>query len=153
MLEYQKQNSSQTLSEAMAEYTSNHSEHFKARTMTAQAEDFFSNHDVAHVVFGCDISLNDELVVKISSMFGTTAGLGVLKGYNLPEAKDDYVDLGFKDICLTTLSSFILIPQTLWRCIRMQKRWEWKEHQAYLDIPLYEIRQSFGIRVAHNSAA
>ncbi|MEQ9306394.1 MAG: hypothetical protein RJQ14_20955, partial [Marinoscillum sp.] len=35
-------------------------------------KNFFKSHDIAHVLFGCDISLFGEGAVKIWTIFGTT---------------------------------------------------------------------------------
>lgn len=51
--------------------------------LSAEAEHFFRCHDTAHVVFRCGSTLDDEAAVKIASIFGTTAGFDVLKGYRL----------------------------------------------------------------------
>ena len=93
MLKYQKQNSSQTLAEGLTEYFDAHKAQFTTRIMTKEAITFFERHDAVHVVFGCDISLSDEMIVKISSIFGTTVGWSVLKGYNLAESKEIYREL------------------------------------------------------------
>ena len=80
MLDYQKQDSPQTLSEGIAEYFTAYKQHLNTRVLTPDADEFFRCHDASHVVFGCDISLSDELVVKVSSVFGTTVGWNVIKG-------------------------------------------------------------------------
>ena len=106
-----------------------------------------SSHDASHVVFGCDISLNDELVVKISSIFGTMAGWTVIKGYRLPESTEIYEELQWVDIVHTAVSSLYLVPITIWRCIRMRERWQWDNFDEFLDVPLGQVREKFGIQV------
>lgn len=149
MFDYQKQDSAQTLSEGMAEYFATNNQHFKMRVLTPEASEFFRCHDATHVVFGCDISLNDELVVKICSIFGTRVGWRVMKGYGLAESKEVYEDLHFFDIVRTTLSALYLVPVSMWRCIRMRQRWHWENFDEFLDTPLYQVRETFGIKVAH----
>ena len=39
-----------------------------------EAKAFFESHDIAHVLFGCDISLFGEGAVKLWTIFGTTMG-------------------------------------------------------------------------------
>lgn len=39
-----------------------------------EVKSFFKSHDIAHVIFGCDISLLGEGSVKIWTIFGTTLG-------------------------------------------------------------------------------
>lgn len=149
MLDYQKQDSSQTLSAGIAEYFAANMEHLETRVLTPEANEFFRCHDASHVVFGCDISLSDELVVKISSVFGTTVGWKVLKGYRLAESKEVYEALQFVDVARTVVSSLYLVPITIWRCFRMQGRWHWDNFDEFLDVPLVQVRERFGIQVAH----
>lgn len=149
MLAYQQQDSPLTLGEGLAEYFAANNDHLRTRQLTAAADEFFRCHDVAHVVFGCDIVLADELVVKISSLFGTTEGLGVMRGYALPESKEIYEELTVVLIVTITLKALLLVPRTVWRCLRMTKPWPWAEFDAYLDMPLDQLRQEFGIRTPY----
>jgi len=147
MLDYQHPDSSLTLSEGLEEYFSAHAQHFDARTYTPAAKEFFRCYDALHVVLGCDISLADEMVVKISSLFGTNAGFGVLKGYALPESKEIYQELNLGLIVVTALRAVVIVPRTLWYCLRLTRRWPWDEFDPYLDAPLRQIRREFGITV------
>jgi ubiquinone biosynthesis protein Coq4 len=149
MFDYQKQDSPQTLSEGITEYFEANQQNLNTRVLTPEATEFFRCHDVCHVVFGCDISLSDEAVVKINSIFGTSAGWRVIKGYNLPESKEVYEALGLADIVHTAMSCLYLIPQSIWRCSQMHERWHWDNFEDFLDIPLHQIREKFGIKVAH----
>ena len=121
--------------------------------MSPAAQEFFRCHDVVHVVFGCNVVLDDEAVVKIASILGTTAGLRVLKGYRLHESLQIYRRLRVRDVALSIVHSVALVPRTVYRCLRQQARWPWAEHQRYLHIPLAEIRRQFGIRVVHGSVS
>jgi len=147
VLAYQHANSSLTLAEGLEEYFAANAGHFGARSFTPAASEFFRCHDALHVVLGCDISLVDEMVVKISSLFGTTEGFGVLHGYALPEAKEIYTELSLTVIVVTALRALLVVPQTFWHCLRLTRRWPWDEFDAYLDQPLYETRREFGITV------
>lgn len=147
MFNYQAQHSSQTLADGIAEYYAVHADQIRTRKFSAQAKEFYRCHDVAHVVFGCDITLSDELIVKISSVFGTSAGIGVLQGYRLAESKEGYEQLSLIDILITTAKSLFLIPQALYRCSQMHKRWCWTTFDSYLDTPLALIREEFGVKV------
>ncbi|CAN7768405.1 ubiquinone biosynthesis protein COQ4 [Variovorax sp. LjRoot175] len=87
---FEDQDSGQTLAQGIEEYFTANPGLAKDRNMTAEAKHFFRCHDAVHVVFGCGTTLNDEAVVKMASIFGTTAGLKVLKGYRLHESLDIY---------------------------------------------------------------
>jgi hypothetical protein len=146
---YQQQDSMQTLSEGIAEYRAVNPNLDDGRSMNPAAQEFFRCHDVAHVVFGCSTALDDEAVVKIASIFGTSAGFGVLKGYRLHESIEIYGRLRIAEMVHTFLSAFILVPRTVWRCRRQHARWPWADHAPYLARPLADIRRELGIAVAH----
>lgn len=150
-LNYRDQDSSKTLAQGIAEYLAENERHLAPRMLTPEGEEFFRCHDAAHVVFGCDISLNEELVVKVCSIFGTTAGWRVSRGYRLAESKQIYKRLFFLDILGTTFTAFFLVPRTIWRCTRMHDRWRWDDFDDFLDVPLKQIRSSFGIQVTRRA--
>ena len=91
----------------------------------------------------------DEAIVKLSSLFGTTGGFQVLRGYMNYETLDIYTKLPLGSTLLALVSAPYLIVRTLWRCTRQHRRWPWIEHEQYLDTPLHELRSLFGIKVAH----
>lgn len=148
MHEYERQDTTKTLAEGIAEYYEQNPHLSKIRGMSPQAQDFFRCHDTAHVVFGCNTSLPDEAVVKLSSIFGTTAGLSVLRGYALHESTKIYRELAVKDIVGTFLRAAVIVPRTVMRCFRQRKRWPWREFSEYRNTPLGRLRSEFGIRVA-----
>ncbi|MGQ0510632.1 MAG: Coq4 family protein [Betaproteobacteria bacterium] len=150
MLDYQHPRSRLTLAEGLAEYFAAYPGLAGGRDSSPQAQEFFRCHDTAHVVFGCGIALDDELVVKIASLFGTTAGFSVLKGYRLHESLEVYGKLRVADVLRSTVRSFAIVPRTFLRCRRQARRWPWLEFEPYLAVPLCDIREAFGIRVAHD---
>lgn len=149
---YQRQDSQQTLAEAIAEYYAANPGLASVRKMSPEAEQFFRCHDAAHVVFGCGIALDDEAIVKISSILGTSAGLGVLKGYRLHESRQIYKQLPLRAVLRSVARSIVVVPRTILRCMNQRSPWPWAEFEQYLTVPLRDIRQQFGITVAHSNA-
>ncbi|MEO5881812.1 MAG: hypothetical protein ABIQ06_05300 [Caldimonas sp.] len=149
MLAFQRQDCPQTLAQGVEEYFAVNTGLARSRLMSPEAREFFRCHDVAHVVFGCDVALDDEAVVKIASILGTTAGLSVLEGYRLHESLQIYRQLRVPDVLLSIARSVVIVPRTAFRCLAQRARWPWAEHQEYMHRPLCELRQTFGIRVAH----
>lgn len=146
MLDYPRPQTQQSLAAGLREYYASRDDLVLGRGVSPEAREFFRCHDAAHVVFGCTTSLPDEAAVKIWSFFGTTAGLGLMRAYRLPESQEVYARLGWGEVASTALRSFGLVPRVLWRCARMRRRWPWSEFDAYLDVPLAEIRREYGIR-------
>lgn len=148
---YQEQESQQTLAQALQEYHAVHPGLSQARHMNPKAAFFFRCHDTVHVVFGCGVELDDEAVVKIASILGTTAGLSVLKGYVLQESLDIYWQLRVVDVLRAIGHAVVIVPRTVIRCLSQRGRWPWSDHEQYLDVSLQAIRQQFGIKVAHQA--
>jgi hypothetical protein len=144
---FEQQDTSRTLAEGLAEYYGSNPGLARLRKMSPEGREFFRCHDAVHVVYGCGTSLRHEAIVKLASVFGTTAGLGVLRGYNLHESAAIYGKLRATEIAATILSSAVLVPATIYRCRRQTRRWPWNDFAGYTDIPLGKLRSSFGIRV------
>ncbi len=147
-----EQESQQTLSEAREEYFSVYDSHLQKRTGNPSAAAFFSAHDTAHVVFGGSLSLADEAAIKIYSMFGTTEGYAVLKGYALAESREIYGELGVRDILATMSRSVTLVPRTIYRARQMTMKWPWLEHSQFDHTPLATLRSNFGISVIYEDS-
>ena len=150
---FERQNSQQTLAAGMEEYFTSNPFLLRGSTLSPDARQFFLSHDVVHVLYGCGTSMPEEAVVKLSSIFGTTAGLSVLRGYRLHESFDIYRKLPVLDTLRAVVYAAYLVPRTVLRCLRQHRRWPWAEHERYLSVPLGELRAQFGIMVAHGGAA
>lgn len=110
---FEHQDSRQTLAQGIEEYFAANPGLTKGRRMSAEAEHFFRCHDATHVIFGCGTTLDDEAAVKIASIFGTTAGFNVLKGYRLHESLDIYKQLRVADVLLSVAHSVVVVPRTI----------------------------------------
>jgi len=142
--------SSQTLAEGLAEYFAANLLLKRESTLhSPQARQFFLAHDTVHVLYGCGTTMSDEAVVKLASLFGTTGGFQVLRGYVNHETLDIYTKLPLGSTLFAFLLAPYLVVRTLWRCARQRQRWPWVKHEKYLGTPLYKLRSQFGIRVAH----
>jgi hypothetical protein len=147
---FESAQSDQTLAQGLAEYfAANPSLKRESALQSAEARQFFRSHDVVHVLYGCGTTMPDEAIVKLASLFGTTGGLQVLRGYLNHETRDIYTKLPLGSTLVAMVLAPYLIVRTLWRCARQTERWPWVEHEQYLDTSLRDLRAGFGIRVAH----
>ncbi|HVN40107.1 MAG TPA: hypothetical protein VMW19_18245 [Myxococcota bacterium] len=142
----------QTLAEALAEYYAANPELKRDDALSLDARAFFLSHDAVHVIYGCGTSMSDEAVVKLASLFGTSEGFSVLRGYRLHESVDIYRHLPLGNTFIALLVSPYIIVRTLWRCARQHAKWPWSNHEQYMQTPLRELRAQFGIAVAHGSS-
>lgn len=148
MHHFEAQGTRMTLAEGLAEYYATNPELKRGDALSPAARDFFRSHDAVHVVFGCSTTLADEAVVKLSSFFGTTGGLSVLRGHALYDSLDIYRSLSLREILATIAAAPILVPRTIARCLRQSKRWPWTDFTSLVDRPLDELRREYHIVVA-----
>jgi hypothetical protein len=149
---YESASSTQTLAEALAEYYAANPGLKRDDALSPPAREFFRCHDVVHVVYGCSTSMPDEAIVKLASLFGTTGGLSILRGYRLHESMDIYRKLPLGSTLAALLMAPYLIVRTVWRCRRQRDSWPWDQHEAHMNAPLDELRARFGIEVAHRAS-
>jgi hypothetical protein len=146
MLQYQRPHTELTLAEGLREYYASRAGLVSGRGISHEAREFFRCHDAAHVVFGCSTALLDEAAVKVWSFLGTTGGLDVFRGYRLPESKEIYEHITWRDTATTAVRATAALPLVVWRCLRMRKRWPWADFDHHLRTPLREIRSEYGIQ-------
>ncbi|MBT8220062.1 MAG: hypothetical protein KJP00_09565 [Bacteroidia bacterium] len=116
--------------------------------ISTEARSFFESHDVAHVLFGCDLTLFGEGSVKIWTIFGTTLGFWKhIKGYKEVDALELSRDFSFTHIVNNIFKFLLSIPVLIIRAKRMHKPWSWTGYESYLDTPIAEIREEFNIHV------
>lgn len=90
-----------------------------------KAGEFFRCHDAVHVLYGRGTSMPDQAIVKLASLFGTTGGLSVLRGYRLLESLDIYRKLPPGSTLIALLVAPRLVLRTIWRCLRQRDAWPW----------------------------
>lgn len=126
--------------------------HTQAET-SKEAEAFFQSHDVAHVVFGCDISLFGEGAVKIWTIFGTTLGFwNHIRGYQEANAFELAKNFGFIHVVRNIFKFLLYIPVIIIKAKSMSKPWPWSAFEPYLDMPISELRKEFNIHVLGKKA-
>lgn len=147
---FESPRSTQTLAEGLEEYFAAHPDLKRENQLASgEARRFFRSHDIVHVLYGCGTSMPDEAIVKLASLYGTTGGLQVLRGYVHHETLDIYRRLPWPSTLVALFASPYLIVRTMWRCSRQRQRWPWAENEHFMNTPLADLRKSFGIRVAH----
>jgi hypothetical protein len=141
--------STQSLAEGLAEYYAANPALKRGSSISVEAQAFFRCHDAVHVLYGCGTSMPDEAIVKLASLFGTSGGLSILRGYRLHESLDIYRKPPLGSTILALAIAPYLVARTVWRCRHQNARWPWAEHEQHMNTSLKELRLRFGVRVAH----
>ncbi len=141
-----------TLRQGLAKFYKEHEEYLSHNKdgITPETKAFLESHDIAHVLFGCDISLFGEGSVKIWTIFGTTLGFwNHIKGYKDANAFELSRNFSFTQELSNFFKLLFSIPILIIRAKKMEKPWPWSEFEAYLDTPLSEIRKEFNISIVY----
>ena len=152
MLEYQDQNCSLTLQEGLNCYYKAFPESIEILKDSIDSGTLLRDHDCTHVIFGLDISIEQESILDTWVLWGSKWELRYLLGYQkLPQIKQLYKNLvneigyfGFIKI-LWKLSG--IKRKVMFRTFKMKKKWPFKMPEKYLSIKISDLREMHGIKV------
>ncbi|MGB0921266.1 MAG: hypothetical protein ACPG06_11330 [Alphaproteobacteria bacterium] len=153
MLQFQNQESSQTLSEGIAEFHAANPQLATRNFSGALAASFFPAHDAMHVLFGQNTDIDGEAIVKYWTIGATDLGFwGLFKYRNVQEVVDLRQGLPMRSYLRIALP---MIPGLLPAFLRglkiaknaLTKPWAHFDWQQHLDRPLNEIRAEYGIDI------
>lgn len=149
-LRYQQQRSSLTLAEGLDEYyAANEGVVARPSNLPPESYALFRSHDMCHVIFGLNTTLDDEAMADARTIFSCDVGW---RRYAAYLARDKQAQALFKE--LGYLKSIWVTAKTLpriWRALcearRMTKRWPWQPPESYQMRSLADLRDEFGICV------
>lgn len=116
----------------------------------------FRDHDLTHVIFGCDTSLEGEILLKPWILFGTTITVDEIKAYQAdPEVQrlnQEGLEMMGGRLKTYILALVYYFPLFFWiwlrRVRKMSAKWPHSEvSEAMLDTPLEQLRQHYGIKL------
>jgi hypothetical protein len=147
---YQAQDSDQTLAEGLAEYyVQNRGRVLPPEALAPESAALFRSHDMCHVIFGLDTTLDDEGMADVRTLLSCDVGWRRYARYMTsdPEAKAIFRELGYAKAVWTTLRVIPRMLRAVSEAIRMRKRWPWIPPEEYQGRSLSDLRREFGIRV------
>ena len=152
MLEYQDQNCSLTLQEGLNCYYKAFPESTEILKDSMDSGTLLRDHDCTHVIFGLNISIEQESILDTWVLWGSKWELKYLLGYQkLPQIKQLYKDLvneigyfGFIKI-LWKLGG--IKRKVVFRAFKMKKKWPFKMPEEYLSMKISDLREMHGIKV------
>jgi hypothetical protein len=150
MLSYQRQDSAQTLAEGLEEYyAANVGKVVRPRDLPPESVALFRSHDMCHVIFGLNTTLDDEALADMRTLFSCDVGLRRYYAYLTQDkqAKAIFKEFGYLKSALVTVLAIPRICSAAMEARRMVKRWPWQPPDTYLSRSLADLRREFGIRV------
>lgn len=152
MLEYQKQDCDLTLQEGLERYYKSFPESTEILEDSKETGTLLRDHDCTHVIFGLDISIEQEAILDSWVLWGSKWKLSYLLSYqNLPQLKQLYKDL-YKEF---GVFGFIKIywkigsikRKVIYRALKMKKKWPFKMPEDYLSMKISDLREMHGIKI------
>ena len=154
MLNFQKQDSMQTLHEGLLEFYSINPHFRELVEKDSPNARVFKEHDYTHVLFGLGTSIEEESILDTYVIWGMKFNWGkIFDFYKDPEYKEVIGDIvtkhgGYWGI-LKIYSGLIWVKLKVFsRCMKMTKRWDYHDvSKELLKTPLRDIRKEYNIQL------
>lgn len=150
MLEYQKQNCDLTLAEGLQCYYDSFPKNKEIFVDTEGSETLLRDHDCTHVIFGLDISLDQEAILDTWVLWGSKFKWSYLLGYNrLPQIKELtkylFKELGVIGFLRLYWNVMAVKRKVVFRTFKMKKKWPFQVPEEYLNMKITDLRNMHGI--------
>src|SRR6056300_165981 len=151
-LSFQYQNCDVTLADGLEEYRAYLQANGKKQLIDARGSTIIRDHDVTHVIFGLDTSIEQESMLDSWVFLGTKWKLKELLAYNkLPEIKQLYKDFwrdpGYFKLIMTTIKLLPIKLKIRKRAKQMNKKWPFVSPDSLMDQKVCDLREEFGIKI------
>ena len=152
MLEYQKQDCNLTLQEGLDCYYKSFPDTTKVFEDDNDSGTLLRDHDCTHVIFGLDISIEQESILDSWVVWGSKWELKYIWGYqSLPQIKQLYKDLYKEFGILGFIKIFWKLGgvkrKVIFRAFKMKKKWPFKMPEEYLSMKISDLREEHGIKI------
>ena len=152
MLEYQKQDCDLTLQEGLDCYYKSFPDTTKVFEDDNSSGTLLRDHDCTHVIFGLDISIEQESILDSWVVWGSKWELKYIWGYqSLPQIKQLYKDLYKEFGILGFIKIFWKLGgvkrKVIFRAFKMKKKWPFKMPEEYLSMKISDLREEHGIKI------
>ena len=152
MYEYQKEDCDLTLQEGLECYYNSCPETTEIFGDNNESGTLLRDHDCTHVVFGLDISIEQESILDSWVLWGSKWELKYLLGYmKLPQIKQLYKDLineiGYFGLFKILWKLGGIKRKVMFRAFKMKKKWPFKMPEEYLSMKISDLREMHGIKV------
>ena len=152
MFEYQNQNCSLTMEKALECYYNSFPDTKEIFEDNEDSGTLLRDHDCTHVIFGLDISIEQESILDTWVLWGSKWELKYILGYQkLPQIKQLYKDLineiGYFGLIKVLWKLGGIKRKVMFRAFKMKKKWPFKMPEEYLAMKVSDLREMHGIKV------
>lgn len=149
-LAYREQDSPLTLAQGLAEYyRANGGRVLPPESLTPESRALFASHDICHVIFGLDTTLEDEAMADTRTLLSCDVGFARYSGYlaTNKETQAIFKQIGYGTILWGMLKTLPRMARAIREKFRMPKKWPWMPPGSYMQRTLADLRREYGIRV------
>jgi hypothetical protein len=149
-LRYQQQGCALTLADGLEEYyAANVGRVLRPRDLPPESFALFRSHDMCHVIFGLDTTLDDEALVDMRTLFSCDVGLRRYAAYLAQDkqAQALFKEIGYLKSAWVTVLAVPRICRAAIEAWRMKRRWPWVPPESFQSRTLADLRREFGIRI------
>ena len=152
MLQYQEQDCELTLSEGLECYYNSFPESKEVFKDNDESGTLLRDHDSTHVIFGLDISIEQEAILDTWVLWGSRFKWKYLFGYSkLPQIaelqKGLLKEFGFAGFIKLYWKVGAIKRKVIYRTFKMKKKWPFKMPDEYMSMKISELREAHGIKI------
>jgi len=152
MLQYQEQNCELTLSEGLECYYNSFPDSKEVFKDNHESGTLLRDHDSTHVIFGLDISIEQEAILDTWVLWGSKFKWKYLLGYSkLPQIaelqKGLLKEFGFSGFIKLYWKVGAIKRKVIYRTLKMKKKWPFKMPDEYMSMKISELREAHGIKI------
>ena len=152
MLQYQEQDCELTLSEGLECYYNSFPDSKEVFKDNHESGTLLRDHDSTHVIFGLDISIEQEAILDTWVLWGSKFKWKYLLGYSkLPQIaelqKGLLKEFGFAGFIKLYWKVGAIKRKVIYRTFKMKKKWPFKMPDEYMSMKISELREAHGIKI------
>ena len=152
MLAYQEQDCDLTLAEGLQCYYDSFPANKEIFFDADGSETLLRDHDCTHVIFGLDISLDQEAILDTWVLWGSKFKWSYLLSYSkLPQikklTKSLTKELGTKGFLRLYWNVIAIKRKVIYRTFKMKMKWPFKVPEEYLNMKIVDLRNIHGIHI------
>jgi len=152
MLQYQEQDCELTLSEGLECYYNSFPDSKEVFKDNHESGTLLRDHDSTHVIFGLDISIEQEAILDTWVLWGSKFKWKYLLGYSkLPQIaelqKGLLKEFGFSGFIKLYWKVGAIKRKVIYRTLKMKKKWPFKMPDEYMSMKISELREAHGIKI------
>ena len=152
MLKYQQQDCDLTLSEGLECYYNSFPDSKEIIEDDVHSGNLLRDHDCTHIIFGLDISIDQEAILDTWVLWGSSFKWKYLLGYaKLPQIKKIqkhlFAELGVRGFLKLYWNVSGIKRKVIFRTFKMKKKWPFQVPDTYLNMKISDLRKIHGINI------